>query len=70
MKIAVRKIYHRAITPSCDIIELEDETWRRFLNGGNLLRKNIVLNATKTIDSPSIKEIAWIPLDGQDLIAQ
>lgn len=68
IKIAVRKIYHRAITPSCDIIELNDETWRAFLYGNNLVRKQIVLKATGTIDSPSIREIAWIPLDGQDLI--
>ncbi len=64
MKIAVRCIYHKAVTPSCDIIEMDTETWNRFRSGN---RKQIVLEILhKEKMAEYIKEVVWIPLDGQD----
>ena len=70
MRLAVAKIFHRAITPSYSIIDLDDDTWMKFLHGDNLTRKDIVLKVTNTIESPSIREIAWLPLEGQNIVTE
>lgn len=31
MKVVVRCIYYKPVTPSCDIIDMDDNTWREFL---------------------------------------
>ena len=64
MKIAIRCIYHKAVTPSCDIVYMNNETWDRFRFGN---RKQIALELLGKEDiSEYIKEVVWIPLDGQD----
>ena len=64
MKVAIRCIYHKAVTPSCDIVYMDRETWNRFRFGN---RKQIALELLGKQDMSSyIKEIAWIPLDDQD----
>jgi hypothetical protein len=30
MRVAIRCIYHKAVTPSCDIVYMNNETWDRF----------------------------------------
>lgn len=35
MRLAVRKIYYKAVTPSCDIIDLDFDTWMKFFHGDN-----------------------------------
>ena len=64
MKVAIRCIYHKAVTPSCDIVYMDNETWNRFRFGN---RKQIALEllGKENMDS-YIKEVVWIPLDGQD----
>lgn len=42
MKIAVRCIYYKAVTPSCDVIELSYDQWMTFLHGDSSKRKEIV----------------------------
>ena len=69
MKIAVRCIYYKAVTPSCDIIELPYDQWMTFLHGDASKRKEIVCSVLeKDYMLSSIREVAWIPLDGQDKI--
>lgn len=64
MKIAIRCIYHKAVTPSCDIVYMNNEIWDRFRFGN---RKQIALELLGKEDmSEYIKEVVWIPLDGQD----
>lgn len=46
MRIAVRKIYYKAVTPSCDVIDLDYDTWMKFLHGNNETRKEIVCKVT------------------------
>ena len=29
MRIALRCIYYKAVTPSCDIIDMDDVTWKK-----------------------------------------
>ena len=51
MKLVVRCIYYKPVTPSCDVIEWDHETWIKFLHSDSMRdRINMVL------------ELAWIPL--------
>ena len=68
MKIVVRCIYNKPVTPSCDIIDMDDETWREFLHVVRR-RKELVLQILGRENlSHDIREIAWIPLDNQDKV--
>lgn len=68
MRVALRCIYYKAVTPSMDIVEMPSETWTAFLHGNNLQRIEI---ATRLLNKEylrgSIREIAWIPIDDLDL---
>ena len=43
MRIALRCIYYKAVTPSCDIVDMDDATWKEFLHTGGNKRKEIAL---------------------------
>ena len=65
MRVVVRFIYRMSATPSCDIIEMDKDTWNKFLNLESMTsRINMVL---KILDreymAETIRELAWIPLD-------
>ena len=71
MRLAVRKIYYKAVTPSCDVINLDYNTWMKFLHGNNETRKEIVCKVTGKEDMIGYtREIAWFPLEGQNLIIE
>lgn len=71
MILAVRKICYKAVTPSCDVIDLDYDTWMKFLHGNNETRKEIVCKVTGKEDlSGYTREIAWFPLEGQNLIIE
>lgn len=66
MRVVIRCIYHKAVTPSCDIVYMDKETWDRFRFEVRK-RKQIALELLGKQDMDSyIKEVVWIPLDGQD----
>ena len=71
MRIALRCIYYKAVTPSCDIVDMDDATWEEFLHTGGNKRKEIVL---KLLDKEwlmsYVKEVVWIPLEGQDKLKE
>ncbi len=65
MRLVVRFIYRMSATPSCDIIEMDKDTWNKFLNLESMTsRINMVL---KILDreymAETVRELAWIPLD-------
>lgn len=67
MKVAIRCIYRKAVTPSCDIVYMDMETWNRFRFGDSETRRQIALELIGKEDtSRAIKEVAWIPLDNQE----
>ena len=71
MRLAVRKIYYKAVTPSCDVIDLDYDTWMKFLNGNNETRKEIVCKVTGKEDMIGhTREMDWFPLVGQNLIIE
>ena len=66
MKVAIRCIYNKAVTPSCDIVYMDKETWDRFRFEVRNRRKIALELLGKLHMESYIKEIVWIPLDGQD----
>ena len=71
MRIAVRKIYYKPVTPSMDIIDMPDEIWREFLYAKMRRRIEIVCQLTgKESVIGYVREIAWIPLYGQSMLIE
>ena len=67
MKVVVRCIYYKPVTPSCDIIDMDDNTWREFLLADKRKRIEIALKLLqKEKMGTYVRELAWIPLDGQN----
>ena len=67
MKLVVRCIYYKPVTPSCDIIDMDDNTWREFLLADKRKRIEIALKLLqKEKMGTYVRELAWIPLDGQN----
>ena len=71
MRIAVRLIYYKAVNPSMDIFDLDDETWTHFLYGSNRKRIETIcsLKGSESLSS-CVRECAWIPLDGQNRLRE
>ena len=65
MKIAIRCLYYRPVTPNFLIIDLQKEQWSKFLWGDKRTRVEII-NPFLSAAHPPIREVAWIPLDLSD----
>ena len=69
MTIIVRCIYRKAVKPSCDILVLDHDELRTFLNANQQERKRIVLlKLNKSYLLGAVSEIAWIPYDNQNVV--
>jgi hypothetical protein len=72
-RLVVRFIYRMSAAPSCDIIEMDYETWDKFLHLESMTNRiNMIL---KILDrdymAETIRELAWIPLDdNMDLVVR
>ena len=64
MRLVVRCIYYKPVTPSCDVIELDQDTWFKFLHSESMrYRINIVLkHLNREYMSGKVRELAWIPV--------
>ena len=69
MTIIVRCIFHKAVTPTCDILCLDKEEWRKFLYADP---KERLLMALKKLNKVhllgAVREMVWIPYDYKDKI--
>lgn len=64
MKVVVRCIYYKAVTPSCDIIDMDNETWREFLYAKDRRRIEIAMKLLGEEEMETyVRELAWIPID-------
>ena len=73
MKLVVRCIYYKPVTPSCDVIELDQEQWNEFMRSQSMTNRiNMLLELMdKEYMAEMIRELAWIPLDdNMDLVVQ
>ena len=70
MKVLLRGILYKAISPPYCIVDMEHTLWLEFLNGNNNKRKEI---AFKLVNLPwwndtNMREIAWMPLDNDKML--
>ena len=71
IRIVVRFIYRNPATPSCDVVEMDEETYAKFLRSESMTNRiNMLLEILdKEYISEIIRELAWIPLDdNMDLV--
>ncbi len=71
MRLVVRFIYRMSAAPSCDIIEMDYDTWNHFLKLESMTNRiNMILNILdREYMAETIRELAWIPLDdNMDLV--
>ena len=71
IRIVVRFIYRNPATPSCDIVEMDEETYAKFLRSESMTNRiNMLLEILdKEYISEINRELAWIPLDdNMDLV--
>ena len=69
IQVAVRCIYYMAVNPSCDVINMSEETWHRFRFADTKERRQIVLELLGQEDMlGKVKEVAWIPLSDQNIL--
>jgi len=69
MRVAIRCIYYKAVTPSCDVVEMPGPIWDEFLYANAERRRTIACELTKR-DEGYVREIAWIPLANQDKLIE
>ena len=72
-RLVVRFIYRNPATPSCDVIELDQEQWNEFMRSQSMTNRiNMLLELMdKEYMAEMIRELAWIPLDdNMDLVVQ
>lgn len=62
IKVAIRCIFTRPITPNFLVINLAKKIWGKFLWGDTKTRIDIVRPYLPR-DYPTIREVSWIPLD-------
>lgn len=61
MKIAVRCIYYRAVTPNFLVIDLNAEAWSKFLWADNKTRIEMIRPYLPK-DHPTVREATWISI--------
>ena len=72
-RLVVRFIYRNPATPSCDVIELDQEQWNEFMRSQSMTNRiNMLLELMdKEYMAEMVRELAWIPLDdNMDLVVQ
>ena len=72
-RLVVSFIYRNPATPSCDVIELDQEQWNEFMRSQSMTNRiNMLLELMdKEYMAEMIRELAWIPLDdNMDLVVQ
>lgn len=71
MRVAIRCIYFKPVKPSCDIIDMDEDTWFAFLYGDKAIRIEIAL---KLLNRESfrmkVRDIAWFPMSGQNKLIE
>ena len=63
MKIAVRYLFHKPVRPNSLIVDMEGQEWTHFL-WTDKYERIWIIHPFITKPCASIRDIAWIPLDG------
>lgn len=72
MKVLLRGILFKAISPPYRIVDMEYDVWIQFLNGDNQKRIDIACGIVNNSGwtKGSIREIAWVPLDNKKMLKE
>lgn len=72
MKVLLRGILYKAISPPYCIVDMEHDIWLQFLNGDNNKRKEIAFKLVNRSgwNNGHMREIAWVPLDNQNMLQE
>lgn len=62
MRVAIRCIYYKAVTPSCDVVDMPEKVWNEFLYADAERRRTIACELTNH-EEVYVREVARIPLD-------
>ena len=70
MKVLLRGILYKAISPPYCIVDMEHDVWLEFLNGDNNKRKEIAFKLVNRSgwSNSYVREIAWVPLDNERML--
>ena len=72
MKVLLRGILYKAISPPYCIVDMEHDVWLEFLNGDNIKRKEIAFKLVNRSgwSKGRVREIAWVPLDNHNMLLE
>ena len=66
MIVAIALIHYKAVTPTYLIIDMCPEIWHKFLYASQRVRQEMIVPKLKPHLESSIRELVWLPLDGQN----
>ena len=66
MKVAIALIYYKAVKPGFFIVEMSLDDWRKFLQGNQRVRQEMIIPKVAPSVEGTVKELVWIPLDNQN----
>lgn len=66
MKVAIALIHYKAVTPTYLIVDMCPEVWHKFLRASQRDRQEMIVPKLKPHLDGNVREIVWIPLDGQN----
>lgn len=66
MKVAIALIHYKAVTPTYLIVDMRPEVWHKFLYASQRVRQEMIVPKLTPHLESSIRELVWLPLDGQN----
>lgn len=66
MKVAIALIHYKAVTPTYLIVDMCPEVWHKFLHTSQRVRQEMIVPKLKPHLDGKVRELVWIPLDGQN----
>ena len=66
MKVAIALIHYKAVTPTYLIVDMCPDVWQKFLHTSQRIRQEMIVPKIKPHLDGYVRELVWIPLDGQN----
>ena len=66
MKVAIALVHYKAVTPTYLIVDMSPEVWNKFLHASQRARQEMIVPKLKPHLDGYVRELVWIPLDGQN----
>ena len=66
MKVAIALIHYKAVTPTHLVVNMCPDAWHKFLHASQRVRQEMIVPKLKPHLGGKVRELVWIPLDGQN----